>query len=65
MNNNLGPTGSTATLTQPTTLIQPATLTKTDPLNKQELNKGTNKHTNTHETSAQTLTYLELREWYG
>jgi hypothetical protein len=72
MNNNLGPTG---TLTQHATLIPTgptgptATLPKMDPLNQQPLRvlltEGTNKHMATHETPVQTLTYLELREWYG
>ena len=65
MNNNPAPTP----LTQPSTLTQPATLLKMDPLNQQALKimltEGTNKHMTTHETPGQTLTYLELREWYG
>ena len=80
MNNNLGPTGTltqhatliptgptgpTATLIPTATLTTDATLIKMDPLNKQSLKEGTNKHVTTHETPVQTLTYLELREWYG
>ena len=74
MNNNLGlatliptgPTGPTATLK--TT----ATLTNMDPLNQKAfnvmVNQGTTaavKHMFTHETTGQTLTYLEMRERYG
>jgi hypothetical protein len=78
MNNNLGPT---STLTQQATLIPTgptATLTTTatpikmDPLNQKALNvmltQGTTaavKHMFTHETTGQTLTYLEMRERYG
>jgi hypothetical protein len=74
MNNNLGPTGPTATLTT-ATLTSSATLTtpiKMDPLNQKALNvmltQGTTaavKHMFTHETTGQTLTYLEMRERYG
>ena len=70
MNNNL--VKQPATLTQPATLLQSPTLIKMDPLNQQALQvmltQGTTaavKHMFTHETTGQTLTYLEMRERYG
>ena len=76
MNNNLENQPATliqhTTLIQPATLTQPATLKKMDPLNqaafKVMVTHGTNaavKHMFTHETTGQTLTYLEMRERYG